>query len=71
METMRISEENAGHLKNLLELLNHSRSHLIQEGSLRIETTTLEWRKDVIRITVKEDFIDILEKEALDHESDN
>lgn len=53
METLALIDEDARRLKDLLDTFNYSRSHFIQEGSLRIDNVTLDWNKDVIRISVK------------------
>jgi len=53
LETLTITEKDAGNLRHILQLFNDSRMNFIQEGSLKIDNVTLEWNKDIVRVSVK------------------
>jgi len=54
LETLTITKEDARRLKDILDIFNHARSHLIQEGSMKIDNVTLEWNNDIIRVSIKD-----------------
>lgn len=53
METLTLTAEDAHNLKSILVLFNDTSRLLVREGSLTIENVTLEWNKDIIRVSIQ------------------
>jgi len=52
LETVSITEADAGTLRKILDLFIDSRRLLIQQGNLKSDNVNLVWEKDIIRITI-------------------
>lgn len=54
MESLTITQEDAGSLGKILNLFNDFRTQSMQEGSLTLDNVTLDWNEDIIHLTFKD-----------------
>ena len=54
METVIITEEDAGVLYKLFNIFLDARIMLIQHGSLSRENVSMKWHHDIVHLTFKE-----------------